>query len=218
MIHEGTDLKFRVILCADGFEQSADPWLVEVVNQSGLRVGAFHRGNCLTDGAGGWYVVLESVAAGMYRAVTSADVPDADYEDGFMRLTDVQPLCTVGIKGYARPPRSEGTPLSVRFERVLTRNVSGRSYLADESGGYILDSRGERVELSRAESGSSPAYRLPVSGRELEAMLMGGGGNGRVDSLRELIDAFQGVEEQDRLTDMMAGETLSEEEINLLCQ
>lgn len=148
MIHPDTDLKFRVIMDAEGFNQKKDPWRVKIVDTFGRCSALLTPEDCIQDTAGRHYFLLPSVRTGKYYAVTSVDIPDEDYDDGYMTVVDRQPLIDVGMCPSLRNACTHSTDgLEVTFVRVMTRNIDDTLYLADINGNYIVDDAGKRIAL-----------------------------------------------------------------------
>lgn len=131
-IDEGTDLKYKVSISGMGFDMSADEWRLEIRNQFGLLAATFEKRDCLVDGEGGWFFTLKKVKAGRYYVITTAFLPDDDYDDGVMALTDKQLLCKVGVRSLFPVAESRKIGLTVRFERVTDRSVPDVPHGEDE--------------------------------------------------------------------------------------
>lgn len=153
MIHPHTNLKYQVVITADGFDQKTDPWDVVVRNQ-------FHRvsldinpDDCIRDTEGNFYFTFVDAPLGKYYATTTVNIPDDDYEDGYMVITDRQHLEDVGICSCHKTPCqcacvTDG--VRVTFKRVFTQNLDGNEYLADMDGNFILTSDGKRIAFKKS--------------------------------------------------------------------
>lgn len=87
----GTEVKFRVRITAEGFDQDTDNWAVTVSN--GSRSHTFEKADCIHN-LDGWFVCFDTTdfGPGLYRATIAAYIPDTDFPDGTrteIRVTDL---------------------------------------------------------------------------------------------------------------------------------
>lgn len=80
-VYVGSDVKFRIIITADGFDQDADNW--EVTISAGAKTHTFQKEECI-HALDGWYVAFNTAeyGSGKYTATIAAYIPDTDFYDG----------------------------------------------------------------------------------------------------------------------------------------
>lgn len=78
---KGTELKYQVVIAAEGFSMDNDDWSVTITR--GRISQTFDKADCI-HGEGGWYVCFDTAVFGPgdYYATLTAYVPDSDFPDG----------------------------------------------------------------------------------------------------------------------------------------
>ena len=148
MIHPHTNLKFKVEITAEGFSQENDPWAVLVRDQFKRIQFNVDKEDCIRDSEGGFYFLFADAPTGIYEAITTTNIPDDDYDDGYMVMTDRQHLVSVGFSHWQHKGcccKTEG--VTVTFTRVFTVNIDDASYLCDCNGELILTADGRRIKF-----------------------------------------------------------------------
>ena len=210
MIHPHTSLKFRILITVQDFDQKRHQWTLVIKDQFHRVVANMVPSMFLRDTEGNYYFTLQADTAGLrYFAATTAKIPDGDYPDGFMAITDYQPLCSVGIRGSRRnpavppqvPPRPcphHGTDgMEVVFTRVFTKSIDDVDYLCDEDGNFILTSDGRKIAFLKPQIDYNyqdmADVRLNMTGEKFKELIEGNDPNGQINTLPEVINAMNGI-------------------------
>ena len=196
MIYPGTDLKFKVKALVPGFEMANHEFSIIVKNSFGQVKYIIQREDMLTDSKYNFYFMLRSVQQGTYYAVFMAEREDDNFEEGFQRIVDQQPLVSVGVCDCHQGGhvcKTDG--VSVAYERVWTVNIDGMVYLCESDGTPILDSEGNRIYLQAQDGDESTHTVLDMTGAELKQLLEGRTPNGHVDTLPEALDVLHPMDD-----------------------
>lgn len=78
----GTDLKFKITLTADGFDQSRDDYDIDFY--CGTQVKHYNQSHMITGSDGFHYLCIKTddLAPGMMKMVITAHIPDRDFSEG----------------------------------------------------------------------------------------------------------------------------------------
>lgn len=149
MIHPHTNLKYKVEISAEGFSQENDPWNVLVKDQFKRVQFNVDKDDCFRDSEGGYYFLFTDALTGRYDATTTVNIPDDDYDDGYMRIVDRQHFVDVGLcechHHHKCCCKTDG--VTVTFTRVFTTNIDDAAYLCDMDGNLILTAEGKRIKF-----------------------------------------------------------------------
>ena len=153
MIHTNTSLKYNILIEAKDFEQERDPWGVVIYDYFNKEYATIDKEDCFRDSEGGYYFTLPNMDKGKYRAITTVQIPDDDYEPTYMTITDRQHLVDVGLCDCHKPYRPcncqcETEGLKVTFTRVFSTNLDDAAYLCDINGNLILTADGRRIQFN----------------------------------------------------------------------
>ena len=94
----GTDLKFKIELEADGFDQLDDEYEIKVV--CGNKSQTITKEDIVTDGEN-FYMLIDTTqfGGGLVKVIVTAKVPDDDFTDdpwnGVRREVGVEELCYI---------------------------------------------------------------------------------------------------------------------------
>lgn len=90
----GTDLKFKIDITADGFDQSEDPFEIKVV--CGNRTQTITQDDVVEDD-GNYYILIDTsqFGTGLVKLIVTAKVPDKNFESGYRREVTVHELCYI---------------------------------------------------------------------------------------------------------------------------
>ena len=160
MIHEGSDLKFKVNADIPGFTLADNDFSIAVKNRWGHVECTIGKDEMFQDQEGNWYFTLENVRRGTYYAELTAVSPDDDYDKFTRRIVDRQLLCVVAA-GFGRggcPAKvangcqgnKEG--MSVAYRQVWTVNLDDGVYLADKDGHLIYTEDGKRIQIKKRQT------------------------------------------------------------------
>ena len=90
VVYLGTELKFAITITAGGFSMQEDDFSVEFKNTSNGNSVKLSKSELVSDGE--LYLALvdtTALGAGIVRVVTTAFVPDADFDDGLRTEVNV---------------------------------------------------------------------------------------------------------------------------------
>ena len=197
MIYPNTSLKYQVVITAEGFSQDLDPWKIIVRDKYKLIHAVINKNGCIRDSEGGFYFILPKVMTGIYDAITTVEIPDDNYAEGYMLLTDKQELVKVGIETNPCVPDvcpchdTEG--LEVTFTRVFAKSIDDIDYLVDSEGNYITTSEGKRIRFVDGKEDTYKATRLDMTGEQFKQLVEGTDPNGEVNTLPEVMNAMTGI-------------------------
>ena len=211
-------MKFRVTPHIDDFQMSEDAFCIVIKNQLGQVKYRIPRGDCFYDSEGRWYFGMEHVQEGLYEAVFCAKVEDDDFDKQRCVVTDRRPLVAVGR--YTLPPVECAVvpqPPYVEYERVFSVSIDGADYLADCDGRYILTAEGYRIQFSNDVSEiveDMGKVKMKMKGEEFLQKWEGKNPNGEIDTIPEMLDAAQGISDEETIhehTEHQIEEELEEE-------
>lgn len=197
MIYPNTSLKYQVVITADGFRQDLDPWNIVVRDKYKLVRLVIHKEDCIRDSEGGFYFIFPKAQTGIYDAITTVEVPDDNYAEGYMLLTDKQELVKVG--DFSKScidvvcPCHDTEGLEVTFTRVFTKSIDDIDYLVDSEGAYITTSEGKRIRFVDGKEDTYKATRLDMTGEHFKQLIEGTDPNGEVNTLPEVMNAMTGI-------------------------
>ena len=225
MNHPGSDLKFRITTKIPDFQLSEDHFEIVVKNQYGRVTHRIPKGDCFYDSEGRWYFGIEAVQEGSYIAVFSGRYEDDDYDKQRAVTTDIQPLTRVGRYGMRKqpqpqPPVDEDGYLpghDVKYEQVWIVSIDGADYLADCDGRYVLTAEGYRIQFSNDVSEiveDMGKVKMKMKGEEFLQKWEGKNPNGEIDTIPEMLDAAQGISDEETIhehTERQIEEELEEE-------
>lgn len=202
MIYENTDLKFKVVCSLKDFSLADDDFVITI--QSEWQKVTVPKDGTFRDKEGNFYFILEGLAAGTYKATFCAQIADADFPDYQQAVTDRQTLCIIGGAAGRFPCAcDDGEEHFVTYERIMTANVGGQTFLQDADGRYILDANGERIRLEQPSQAATveKGYKIDLTGEELNTLLTGRKSDGTVNTIPELMDEMEGISDDSRLKD-----------------
>lgn len=199
MIYPGTDLKFRITAAIPGFDITEHNCSVEISTRRGRVQRVIPKSSMFHDDNGGWYFALENARTGEIFARFNAEVPDRDYNKQVRVITDFQLLCTVGP--VCPCASSCQQTHDVQYEQVWTTNIDGETYLTDEQGNLILTEEGQRIRFT-GTSEPSRSVTLDMSGNEFKELVEGRSDDGSINTVPEVLDVMQGLDEDTELTVM----------------
>lgn len=121
MIHEGTDLKYKIAVSLQGFSLDNDDFTITIRNGYGQTKYAIAKSGCFRSRDGNWYFGLSAVERGVYFATFTALVKDGDFPDGTQAMVDMQHLADVDMcesytVGQCDCLQTEG--MTVAYERI----------------------------------------------------------------------------------------------------
>ena len=201
-------MKFKVKALVPGFEMANHEFSIIVKNSFGQVKYIITREDMLTDSKYNFYFMLRSVQQGTYYAVFMAEREDDNFEEGFQRIVDQQPLVSVGVCDCHQGGHVCQTDgVSVAYERVWTVNIDGLTYLAESDGTPILDADGNRIYLSAPDGDEEEAgIRLDMTGSEVKELLEGRTPNGHIDTLPEALDVLHPMDDDTDVSLMTEGD------------
>ena len=95
----GTDLKFKITISADGFDQSVDRYQIDIY--SGEQFGGCSHivvpSEDIVEDDGEYFLLVETrkLSPGMLRLVVTAFVPDEDFPSGYRREVTAQDVAYI---------------------------------------------------------------------------------------------------------------------------
>lgn len=93
--YAGTELKVKVELTCDGFDQASDNWSLMVMWGNG-RKKDFSKSDMVTDTDGNYYLPLDTTGmSGKVTVVATLQVPDEDFADGYRQVVLKSTLASV---------------------------------------------------------------------------------------------------------------------------
>lgn len=200
MIYPGTDLKFRIRAEIPGYDIAQHYCTVELLNRYGKVKKTISKSAMFSDSEGNWYFTVENARTGDIFVRFNAEIPDKDYNKQVRIVTDIQKLCTVGTS--LRCQNSSDMAIhNVRYEQVWTVNVDGETYLTDEQGNLILTDDGQRIRFSNTAM-TSRAVLLDMTGDEFKTLIEGRSDDNQINTVPEVLDVMQGLDEDTELTVM----------------
>jgi len=205
MIYPGTDLKFKVTAVGRGMTLADCGFAIVVRNSYGRVVFVAEKHDMMTDSAGGFYFMMKSVAAGVYRSTLTIEKPDINFDGSFQRIVDVSYLCSVGSVDTGRQLH-ETDGVAVCYERVWTVNIGEGVYLCDVNGNPILDSEGQPIMLQDQET-EAESVKINITAAELNRLLTARDKNGKIDTLPEVMDAVGDIGDDTELSVMTDEDT-----------
>lgn len=218
--YPGQDLKFRVTTTFPDFQLSEDDFTIIVKNQYGRVVARIEKGDCFYDSEGRWYFGLEHVQEGSYDALFMGRYEDDDYDKQRAVCTDRQHLVNVGRYDCCRQPLPKPQcpcEHQVEYEQVWIVSIDGADYLADCDGRYILTAEGYRIQFSNDVSEiveDMGKVKMKMKGEEFLQKWEGKNPNGEIDTIPEMLDAAQGISDEETIhehTEHQIEEELEEE-------
>lgn len=190
-ISKGNDLKYRVKSSIPDFTLADDEFDIVIKNQWGQIRATIQKKDCYRDSEGSWYFNFENVQTGIYDAVFYAKVPDNDFSYLIRKVVDEQRLCVVGIETQVQQTGDH----PVTYEQIWTVNLDNGVYLADENGNPIITADGRKIKFSTTEQ-SSRVVQLGMTGAEFQQLIEGRNPNGDIDTVPELLDAVQNINDE----------------------
>lgn len=90
----GTDLKFKIDITAEGFNQSEDEYEIKVV--CGNQSQTITQDDIVED-EDGHYILIDTTqfGTGLIKLIVTAKVPDEDFDAGYRREVTVHELCYI---------------------------------------------------------------------------------------------------------------------------
>ena len=90
----GTDLKFKIDITAEGFDQFQDDFEIKVV--CGNRTQVITQDDVVEDDDG-LYILIDTTqfGTGLVKLIVTAKVPDTNFESGYRREVTVHELCYI---------------------------------------------------------------------------------------------------------------------------
>lgn len=90
----GTDLKFKIDITAEGFNQSEDEYEIKVV--CGNQSQTITQDDIVEDESG-HYILIDTTqfGTGLIKLIVTAKVPDEDFDVGYRREVTVHELCYI---------------------------------------------------------------------------------------------------------------------------
>ena len=197
MNYAGSDLKFRITIDMAGFSMDDDDFMVRVKNRWGQVKYDIKKDDMLYDSQGQWYIALKTMQAGTYYAITTAVLPDYDFDDHQQCIMDIQELCRISSGEcccHEKKQCSCEKHMKVTFEQVWIVNSEHGAYLADCDGIPILDCDGNKIYFTEAPKPSRDT-RLSMTSDEFKMLIEGRNEDGKIDTLPEVMDTLGGLAE-----------------------
>ena len=88
----GSELKYKVVIAAAGFDIDRDDFQIECI--CGSKKKLYQKKDILLDGQGNYYLAVDTTGfkKGTLYAVTTMYIPDEDFPDGLRTEVDKQKL------------------------------------------------------------------------------------------------------------------------------
>ena len=218
-VSPGNDLKFRVTTTKEDFNLARDQFYIVIKNQYGRIVKRIAKNDCFYDSECRWYFNVENICEGTYYAFFIGSYDDEDYDKLRRVWTDRQLLfiCRQGcMTGSRRTRHPQSCP--VNYEQVWSVSVDGEDYLADCNGDYIYTSDGKRIQfsnqLSETIENDMGKVKMKMTGDEFLQLIEGKDTNGAVNTIPELMDVMQGVDDKETIPQKIQDEIDENEEEN----
>jgi hypothetical protein len=214
----GTDLKFRLTTTKDDFTLAGDKWNIVIKNNLGRTVRRITKNDCYYDDQGRWYFNITNPQVGTYTAIFIGAYEDEDYDEQQRIWTDRQVLfvCREGCMMRQRRQRHPAA-CPVQYEQVWSCSIDGEDYLADCYGRYVYTSDGHRIQFTNQLSNEVEdmgKVKMQMTGEQFLQLIEGKNPNGAVNTIPELMDVMQGVDDKETIPQKIQDEIDENEEEN----
>lgn len=204
------DVKFQITTTYDDFTLAGDPFTITVKDRYGRVVRTMGRDDCFWDDDFRFYFTLENVRRGVYYAYFTGSYEDEDYDKQRATVSDAQVLLTVpscvldkDCENIKFIGRKQCCRHKVHYRVVTTVSIDGEEYLCGSDGKYILTSDGKRICFTSAKSKEIEdmgKVRLDtLTGDEFKMLIEGRNPNGSIDTIPEMLDAANGIDEDETI-------------------
>lgn len=216
----GTDLKFRISTTKDDFTLAGDKWNIVIKNSMGRTVHRISKNDCYYDSEGRWYFNIQNPQLGTYTAIFIGAYEDEDYDESQRIWTDRQVLfvCREGCMMRKRRSRHMPYPACpVHYEQVWACSIDGEDYLADCYGRYVYAADGKRIQFTSDLTQTIEdmgKVKMKMKGEEFLQLIEGKDPNGAVNTIPELMDVMQGVDDKETIPQKIQDEIDENEEEN----
>lgn len=208
-IYPGMDVKFMVETFFDDFQLTEDDFEIKVMDPYG-RTRTLQKDDCFWDTDGRYYITLEKLLRGTYHAYFRGSYEDDDYDKQQAVVTDAQRLLTVPSPALACGCEKEYIGKDncrcrhrVRYTLVWTVSIDGDDYLCDCDGKYILTSDGKRIcfksDKAKQIEEMGKVRLDTLTGEQFKQLIEGRNPNNEIDTLPEMLDAAQGISDEETI-------------------
>lgn len=210
-VNPGTDLKFRVITTKDDFSLDADQFVIVVKNQYGRVTHRVLKSDCYLDSEGQWYFNVEHVAVGLHYAVFVGVITDGDYTKMNRNWTDIQPMF-LGTNDCKKCRYCCENDHPVSYEQVWTINIDDGEYLSGADGKFVLTSDGKRIGFKDDKNAPSAGKVVleTLTAEQFKQLIEGRSQDGKTDTIPEIIDVMQGINNEETTIKGDVDEQISE--------
>lgn len=205
-INPGMDVKFQVTTSFDNFLMAENPFRIIIKDQYGRPVKTIRKEDGFWDKDDRFYFVLEKMRRGIYYAYFTGSYDDEDFDDQCATVSDIQELLRVPGSIHGCPCQSGDNILycnchRVHYEFVTTVDIDGDECLCGSDGKYILTSDGYRIcfkdGIRKQTKDMAKVYLETMTAKEFKQFIEGRNPNGTIDTVPELMDAANGINEGD---------------------
>ena len=205
-IYPGMDLKIQVQTEFLDFQITEDDFEITIRDQYGRIRQRIKREDSFWDSDGRFYFTMENVHRGTYYAYFRGQYEDDDYDKQKATVTDYQQLVVVPDCSC----RKECGCHKVHYQIVWTVSIDGDDYLCGSDGKYILTSDGCRIafknEKRKQIENMGKVYLDTMTGEEFKQFIEGRNPDGQIDTLPEMLDAAQGISDQETIKEEIQSE------------
>lgn len=200
MVHSGSDLKFRIATDLEGFSLGRDPFAITVFDHYGRVRWQLTKNECFYDAEGQWYFLLDRVPRGVYFAQFTAFTPDMDFNDTYRRTLDRQLLIVVDYHAPLSRKHCSHDTHFVTYTLTSATNMDTGTYLEGSDGSIVFTSDDQRIEITPTAHRRVQLDEL--TGEEFKQMIEGRSDDAKINTVPEVLDVLQGMDEDTQLTTM----------------